>query len=637
MRTCRHSLGVLLLGAATVLAGSPRQAAAQSLEELRRLSLEELGDIEITSVSRRPEPLSRAPAAVYVITNEDIRRSGALDLAEALRLAPNLEVARRDALAYAISARGFNSIEASNKLLVLIDGRSVYSPLHSGVFWDQQQVMLEDVDRIEVISGPGGTLYGANAVNGVINVTTKNARETTGALASVQAGNVDRQGAVRWGGRLGQSGAYRVYGMGFLRGHSVTAEGSNIDDDLRGRQGGFRSDWRAGDAAFTLQGDVYENRADGGAQVFNGVLGGGHIFGGNLLGRWNQQLGNGSALEVQTYINRDERSAPNSLDRIDTFDLQAQHNFKPNDRNEVVWGGGHRIVRDKFISTANPFVLDPPGRTLQLSNLFLQDTFALLDGVSLTLGTKVEYSSFNGFNYMPSARLAWQVAEGHLLWSSISRAVRTTSRIDRELVAPGIFAGGPDFKSEKLIAYEIGYRGRPSAATSLSVSAYYNHYDDIRTTSLSPGGGFPLIFANDLEGETHGVEVWGDWRVTSWWRLSGGVNAIEKNLHLKPGGSDISGRQSAGRDPGYQFFARSYLDFPGDVHLDFGFRAVDNLESPPVPAYVEFDARLAWQVTEGIELSIAGFNLIDDHHPETGTLPLSEIRRGGYLGARWTF
>jgi iron complex outermembrane receptor protein len=630
-------LAAILVGAGTVLFGSARIAPAQSLEDLRRLSLEELGEIEITSVSRRPELLSQAPAAVYVITNEDIRRSGALSLPEALRLAPNLEVARRDGLAYAISARGFNSVEASNKLLVLIDGRSVYSPLQSGVFWDEQQVMLEDVDRIEVISGPGGTLYGANAVNGVINVVTKNSRDTTGGLASLQAGNVDRQGAVRWGGRIGETGTYRVYGMDSHRGYTVTSDGTSLDDDLRGRQGGFRSDWRAGDAGLTVQGDVYDNRADSGGQVFNNLSGNGHIYGGNLLGRWNQRLGIDSALEVQTYISRQARSVDDGFNRVDTFDIQGQHNFSLDEHNKIVWGIGDRVYRDKFINRANIFVLDPPERTQNLANAFVQDTIALRNDLHLTLGTKFEYSTFSGFEYLPSARLAWQISDNHLLWSAISRAVRTTSRIDRELVAPGLFAGGPDFKSEKLIAYEIGYRGRPTTDTTLSISAYYNQYDDLRTTSVSPGTILPLVFANDLEGETHGVEIWGDWRVTSWWRLSAGLNAIEKNLHIKPGGSDISNRQSAGDDPGYQVFARSYLDLPGNAHLDFGFRAVDNLDTPPVPAYVEFDARLGWQVTDAIELSIAAFDLFDDQHPETGTPPLSEIRRGAYLGVRCQF
>jgi iron complex outermembrane receptor protein len=627
--------------AAVAAAPAAVRAAVEtpSVEELRSLSIEELANVEITSVSRRPESLSQAPAAIYVITAEEIRRSGAVSLPEALRLAPNLEVARRNAQTYAISARGFNSLEASNKLLVLIDGRSIYSPLFSGVYWDQQQVMLADVERIEVISGPGGTLYGANAVNGVINVITKSARDTQGGLADLRAGPVDQLGAVRYGGAIGENGAYRAYAMGFGRGHSDLPGGVDARDGFHGKQTGFRTDWSAGKAGFTVQGDLYDHSTDSGGELFNNTPGGGQIFGGNLLGRWTQQLGGGSAFELQSYISRDLRFAPLVTEVDDTFDVQAQHTFGLGERHEIVWGLGHRINRDKFINNANIFVFEPPIRTYHLSNVFLQDTYAVADNLKLTLGTKFEYNTFSGFEYLPSVRLAWQISDAHLLWSAVSRAVRTPSPLDRELVAPGIFAGGPDFRSEKLIAYEVGYRGRPSTDLTFSVSLYYNQYDDIRTTQLSPTGGLPLSFGNGLEGEGYGVEAWGEYRALPWWRLSPGVNVLHKNLGLKPGATDVSNRQSTGNDPAYQLSLRSTMDLPGGLELDLGVRAVDDLPNPAVPGYVAVDARLGWHVTDRIELSLSAFNLLDSRHAETGAAsgPPRELRRTVYVGLRTSF
>jgi len=626
---------------AAAAAAVPAVAAANtpSVEELRSLSIEDLANVEITSVSRRPESLSQAPAAVFVITAEDIRRSGATSLPEVLRLAPNLEVARRNAQTYAISARGFNSIEAANKLLVLIDGRSIYSPLFSGVYWDQQQVMLADIERIEVISGPGGTLYGANAVNGVVNVITKSARDTQGGLADLKGGPVDQAGAVRYGGKFGENGAYRAYAMAFGRGHSDLPDGTSARDGFQGKQTGFRTDWNAGKAGFTVQGDLYDNDTDSGGELFNGTPGGGQLFGGNLLGRWRQQLNGGSTLELQSYISRDHRFASNATEVDDTFDVQAQHTFGFGERNEVVWGLGHRINRDKFINNVNIFVFDPPVKTYNLSNVFLQDTYAIEDNLKLTVGTKFEYNTFSGFEYLPSARLAWQVSDAHLLWSAVSRAVRTPTPIDRNLVAPGLFIGGPDFRSEKLIAYEVGYRGRPSADATFSVSLYYNQYDDVRTTQLSPTGGLPISFGNGLRGDGYGVEAWGEYRALPWWRLSPGVNFLHKNLGLKPGATDISNRQSTGNDPAYQFSLRSAMDLPHGLELDVGVRTVDDLPNPPIASYVAVDARLGWHVTDGIELSLSALDLFDGRHAETAASagPPLDLRRTVYIGLRSSF
>ena len=617
-------VGVL---AATATVDGARAASALSVEDLGRLSIEDLANVEITSVAKRPQALSRAPAAAFVISGEDIRRSGATTLPEALRLAPNLHVTRVDASSYAISARGFNTFQASNKLLVMIDGRSIYTPFHGGVFWDQQQVLLDDVERIEVISGPGGTLWGANAVNGVINVITKKAQQTQGALAVGQVGTVEDRAAMRFGGKLGEAGGWRVYGMTFNQANSVTSAGRNAKDDWDGRQAGFRLDWGEGKNGYTLQGDAFTNAFSAG----------GSTSGGNVLGRWTRVLGEDSALEVQGYYDKVDRSTPGVTDKLETFDIQAQHSFPLGSRHAIVWGGGYRASNDEFTNRLNPFVVDPKGKTVSIGNVFVQDTIALRDNVALTLGTKLEYSSYSGLEYLPSARVAWQVSETDLLWAAISRAVRTPSRVDRDLTAPFILDRATELKSEELVAYELGYRGHFSQRASLSLSLFYNEYDDLRVLTISPTTG-RLVFGNAMQGYTYGVETWGDWRLTDWWRLSGGLTVLKKNLRLEPGAIRVALEQHVGNDPEYQFLLRSSMDLSDSVELDVGLRAVDELPSPGVPHYVAVDARLGWRVTDSLELSITGFNLFDDRHPETGDKATRrEVRRSIYAGARWRY
>jgi iron complex outermembrane receptor protein len=301
-----------------------------------------------------------------------------------------------------------------------------------------------------------------------------------------------------------------------------------------------------------------------------------------------------------------------------------------------VWGLGERVVRDRFTNTLNVFVLEPPSETLTLTNLFAQDTITLRDDLKLTLGSKFEYNSFSGFEYLPSARLGWQASPADFLWASISRAVRTPSRLDRELQAPGILLPAPDFRSEKLIAYEAGYRARPLPQASLSFSVFYNQYDDLRTTSLLPSG--VAILANGLEGETYGFDAWGDYQVTPWWRLSPGFELLRKRFHLKPGANDIAGIQvSTGQDPGHQVFLRSYMNLSDDVDLFVGLRQVGSLGGVPVPSYFEADVRLGWRVAPGVELSLAGLNLVHAHHPEASTPPPLEIPRSVFAGMRWSF
>jgi iron complex outermembrane recepter protein len=611
-----------LVAAAAAPAGALELAA---VEELRRLSLEELVNLEITTVSRRPELLQDAAASVYVITSEEIRRSGANSLPEVLRLAPNLHIARQDARTYAVSARGFGTFLASNKLLVLIDGRSVYSPLHGGVFWDQQQVMLEDVERIEVISGPGGTLWGANAVNGVINVITRSAHGTLGGLVDGHLGNVDSGAAARYGVPRGERGAMRAYGQLFERGATRLPPGGERDR-WRGRQAGFRLDLDGTRDSFTLQGDLFDNAGDLGRSR----------RGGNILGRWRRDLGRTSAVEVQAYYDRVARRDTATKDRLQTFDLQGQHNFAIGERHDIVWGAGLRIWEDTFTSITSPLAMTEPRRTIQLGNVFVQDSIGLRDNLTLTLGTKVEYSSYTGVDYLPNARLAWRASDTALLWGAVSRAVRTPSRLDRDLFSPGFLDPAPGFDSERLIAYELGYRGRPTPASSLSASLFYHDYDDLRALTINPETGL-LRLDNVLEGRTYGIESWADYQLTDWWRLGAGGRLMRSRFRLRPGGLDMSLDQMRGNDPDIQVALRSHMDLPYGLELDLALRAVDRLPDPRVPGYVTADARLGWRPVEGLELSVAGFNLFGGHAETGPPATRREVRRSVHVGARWRF
>jgi iron complex outermembrane receptor protein len=607
------------------------QAAGQTLRELGSLSLDELAQIQVTSVSKRPESLAESPAAVYVITGDDIRRSGATTLPEALRLAPNLEVARVNSQAYTISARGFNSVNASNKVLVLIDGRSVFTPFFNSVFWDQQQVMLADVDRIEVISGPGGTLWGANAVNGVINIITRRSAETQGGLVDASGGDSGWRAATRWGGTL-TSGTYRVYALGFGEGHAFLPDGTSAGDDWHGRQAGFRADFGSADALSTVQGDIYENRTDPLS---------GRRRGGNLLGRWTTRLSDGS-LRVQAYYDQQDRSdsgvtGGSSIETVNTLDVQVERDLVVG-AHEIVWGLGHRSWRDRFTNSTNPFVLEPARQTVQLSNVFAQDTLAVSRDVKLIYGLKLEYSSFSQWAVMPDVRLGWQATPANYLWTAVSRAARPPSRLERDLTAPGIVETSPQFRSEKLTAYEVGWRTQPAPTLNASVSAFYNDYTDLRTTSLSDSGGLPVHFGNGLEGHSYGLEAWASYSAASWWRLNPGLTLLHEDFHLKPGATDISGIQtSLGHDPSHQFFLNSYMDLPHDVELFAGIRQIGALPDISVQSYWQADVRVSWRATRDLELSVAGSDILRMRHAETSQPPPLLIPRTVYAELRWTF
>jgi iron complex outermembrane receptor protein len=638
---CRLALLLLLTSANRAMAQTAEPTSGD-IGALKKLAFEELFNIEITTVSRRPERLVDAASAIQIITSEEIRRSGASSLPEALRLATNLQVAQINSYNWAISARGFNAVTA-DKLLVLIDGRTVYTPLFSGVFWDAQHVMLEDVERIEVISGPGATLWGANAVNGVINIITKSSRDTQGGLVSAGAGSFLKGfGNGRYGGKIGDDLYYRVYGMGFGRGNTFSGSGQDGTDDWQLGQGGFRADLTpASGARVSVQGNFYGG--DLGLPTARDFP----IDGQNLLGRWTNPLKDDGEVSIQLYWDRTHRRNPDIYsEALNTYDLEFQHRFGWGERNKVIWGGGYRLMVDRVLSGPKPNLgFLPAHRTLNLFSGFLQDEIALLrDRLVLTLGSKFEHNSFSGFEAQPSARIAWIPVRSHTLWAAVSRAVRTPSRIDTDLFVPRtppflIRGGGSRFDSETVVAYEAGYRTELAEKVSFSLSTFFNDYDDIRSVEPIPGAPGQFIISNGLRAKTYGVELSLTWQPTNWWRLRSGYMFLKKRM-LFGGSQDINNGRGEGNDPHHQFLIQSMINLPANVELDSVLRYVDNLNQrgPLVPSYVSLDLRLGWRPVPNWEFAVVGQNLLDKRHPEFGApATRQEIPRSIYGKVTWKF
>jgi iron complex outermembrane receptor protein len=641
--------------------------------DLTELSIEELMQVEVTSVSRRAEPISAAAAAVFVITQEDIRRSGATSVPEALRMVPGLEVASIDANKWAISARGFNG-RFANKLLVLIDGRSVYTPLFSGVFWDVQDLLLEDVERIEVIRGPGATLWGANAVNGVINVLTKSARDTVGGLVTAAGGSEERRLlGVRYGGSLGVSSAYRVYAKTFDRGSGERLTGGEGADDWSMSRAGFRLDSKLSRGGLTLQGDLYDGDV-GETLTLHSLpslmpriadtdmrVGGGH-----LLGRWQRVFSKASELVLQLYYDRTEREAALVDEERDTFDLEFQHGFSPTARHNVVWGLGYRRTGDD-IRGSEILSFDPTRRTDELASAFFQDEVTLRpDRLWLILGSKLERNDYSGFELQPNLRTVWIPRQRHTLWAAVSRAVRTPSRAEHDLrlsqvAGPGdLFPGSPPavltlrgntgYDSEELRAWELGYRAGLAPGLFLDLATFYNVYDRLRATrtgqpSLQVAPAPPYLVApvhpsNDLDGKTYGAELAVDWRAARIWRLSAAYSYLRIQLHLRPG-IDLASSSATGESPRHQLYLRSSWDLPRGLELDLMARSVDDLPAAAVEGYTSLDLRLGWRPLQRLELSLVGQNLLDGAHvefvPEIIPTHPTGVERGVYGKLTWRF
>ena len=612
-------------------------------EALKKLSIEQLMNLQVTSVSKRPERLSQTASAIQVITQEDIRRSGASSLAEALRLATNLQVAQVDSRQWAISARGFNSTTA-NKLLVLIDGRTVYTPLFSGVFWDVQEVPLQDIDRIEVISGPGATLWGANAVNGVINVITKDAKDTQGLLLSGGGGTEQHGfGTVRYGAALGSRVRARIYGRGFDRDATMRTNGQDAADDWYLGQGGFRMDWEASSASrATLQGDLYDGRISQpspGADIA--------VSGGNVTAKWSRTISGKSSLAGQLYYDRTHRDIPGLFaEDLDTYDVDLQHGTRLGARHDVVWGLGYRLINDRIVNSSFLAFL-PAHVARQWFTGFVQDEIALVPNrLHVALGTKIEHNDYTGFEIQPSGRVNWRLSPSGTLWAAVSRALRTPSRIDRELFArvsaDSFLAGGPGFHSEEELAYELGYRHQ-QGSLALSVATFYSRYHGLRSLEqvyVNPLAPDTVVIGNGQDGESYGAELTADYRVTDRWRLRAGYTELRVHVWPNPGSTDMSRGATESQAPDRQFFLLSSVDLPAHLGLAAWFRAIDDINNQVVPAYAELNVTLTWRPTSKVECSLVGQNLLHSRHREFGAAASPtrrDIQRGVYGAVAWHF
>jgi len=671
-----------LLGFALAAPALAAGTTSTETEELIGLSLEELLEMQVTSLSRKPQTLSSSPAAIFVVSQADIQKSGARTLPDILRMVPGVQVAQVDASTWAVTARGSNGVFA-NKLLVLQDGRSLYGPMYSGVRWDSQDTDLASIERIEVIRGPGAVMWGSNAVNGVINIITKEAADTQGLKADVAVGNYTNvETTVRWGGTAGESVNYRVYGKYFDRdGFAATG----YDDWDFGRLGG-RLDWRASDA------DTLRMIAE----VYDGTVGENFTLssvappysqnedvttepsGGFLTMSWNRILSDTSDLSVQIYYDKSDRMAVAPEEERDTSSFDFQHHFEAGPRNDIVWGFEVRHSEDDTTGSET-ISLDPPSRTQRLYSGFIQDEIRLYgDAVFLTLGTKVEKNNFSQSDYewSPNARLSWLLTDTSTVWGSVAKAVRTPNRIEQDvrilggvvppLVPPNAdpvpFAiriyGNPDFDSEEVMAYELGFRAQPMEDLTVDVALFYNDYKELRWgqdlgVSCQPAG-LPIsdpacffgpfdfaelgvTFVNQGRQDSKGFELAMSWVPTEWWRLYGAYT------YLKIDGDDFSNLpMSFGEDaPEHQLSLRSNMSVTSAGNLDLWLRYVDALEIQQVPSYVTLDARLAWQVTNGFQVALIGRNLLESSHlefrEEFGSNASVEVQREALAELVWQF
>jgi iron complex outermembrane receptor protein len=604
---------------------SQTKDSSLAFQKLKNLSLEELINIDVTSVSFRPEKLTEVASAIQVITGEVIRRSGTTRLPEALQLTSNLQMAHVNSHDWAITARGFNGLPSAggilaNKLLVMIDGRSIYNPLFGGVYWDVQNTLLEDIDRIEVISGPGGTLWGANAVNGVINVVTKSAKETQGLFVSGAGGSFLQDHAqVRYGFRKDSTFFCRIYGQRFDQKNTLLENGRSSKDAWNMTQGGFRMDYYPSKKnTLTLQGDFYGGKEND--SVAHTIT-----DGQNIMAHFTHRFSEKSNLNIKAYYDRTWRITPNSAlpfsYNLNTYNLDIQHRFSIGNKQSILWGGQYQFQQDKTVNTFNPL-----SRNMPLYSGFLQDEIAIAPNLlKLTIGSKFLYNVFTNFEVQPSARIGWTPNDRHTIWVSVSRAVRIPTRFDADITVTN-----QKFKSEKVMAYELGYRVRPIDKLSLSIATFFNHYNDIRSLNKSTDPKFPIILANSQTAESWGFEFSGNYQVFDNWRLRGGYTYFDRHIWAtSPDVLPVS-VEFESIDPKNQFMIQSILDLPKGFQLDFAGRYVDMLAAgtivPKTSSYFTFDVRLAW-LFKSFEFSLVGQNLLEDQHTEVG---LSKIPRSIY-------
>lgn len=667
-RTCTQ---YFLITCIALFMSMPAMAAARDQADLTQLSIEQLLDVEVTSAGRKAQKLEDTATAIHVITQEDIRRSGMTTIPELLRMVPGLQVAQINGNTAAIGSRGFNQ-RYSNKLLVLLDGRTLYTPTFSGVYWDAQDVVLEDIERIEVIRGPGGTLWGANAVNGVINITTKPAAATKSGMINAGAGNHERQGTVRYGGEIGEAGHFRIYAKSIRQNDFPLATGAQAHDRRNMRSTGFRADWALpGGDTVTAQGGLSDGNA--GQTLSIAQLAPPATLptditiaqrSGNLLMNWKHALTAASEWSLKFYYDYYERQGAGVGERRDSRDLDFQHRLLLAGNHDIVWGLGYRqtsdALNDAFIVSFTPL-----RRRDNTVSAFFQDEIALAkDRLHLIVGSKFERNDYSGFEYQPNLRLRWTIDERQTTWAAVSRAVRIPSRLYSDVRfnvaaspragAPAIVlvrvVGSPAVQSEELLAYEAGYRVMPSERLHLDVAGFYNEYRNLMTMEpmtpfLEAGPPARLVapqqFQSKASAATHGLELSASWQPTEKWQLKAAYSWLEMRIRRDADSADNAIEAKAGDAPRHQmqFHTRHALNAQTD--LDASLYYVDRLPNQNIPAYTRLDARLGWRPDRNLELGLGARNLLDRRHPEFVS-PLvgpgtSEVPRSIYGAATWRF
>ena len=593
----------------------------------KQLTIQELLDIDVTTATRRPESMRTTAAPIQVLTRDDLHRAGIRYLAEALRLADGLYVGRFDGRTWIVNARGL-AINGANKMQVMIDGRSIYSPLFSGIFWDAQDLLIDDIDRIEIIRGPGASLWGANAVHGIINVISRRAADSQGPLVTIGSGNEERAIAdIRYGDRISDAASYRVYAKyGYRDAQSLAAGGSAHDPFRRGQVGG-RADWAlSGSNDLTLQGDAYVGRLG----LLNAPDTG--ISGGNLLARWTRRSGRDTT-QFQTYFDRVQREVPGQFgERRNTFDLDVQHTLAEATRHAIVFGGGYRASADDTDVTPVAF-FEPKQRTTHLFNLFAQDEIALGRGVYGTLGTKLEYNTYSGWEVQPTGRVRWTRGRD-TLWGAVSRAVRMPTRFDTDIRFTGnqpfvLIAGSADFRSESLVSFEAGFRSQPAQRFSYEVGVYRNEYDDLRSQDRQST--FPVLLGNTVQGHIHGIEVGATWEPSAAARVHGSYTWLHRSIAPEPGSTDVSGGE--GNDAPHLAALQVFTDIRTNLRFNAMFRYVAALPRPRLAAYGEADITLQWDVRPWAELALTAQNLLHRSHAEffSGQTSLEQYDRSVFL------
>ena len=669
--SCIHRILLALL-CLSIIFVTPVNSSAQ-VQDYTELSLEDLMDIEITSVSKRSQKISEAAAAVFVITGEEINRSGATSIPEVLRMVPGIHVARIDANKWAVTSRGFNG-RFANKLLVLMDGRSVYTPLFSGVFWDVQDTLMDDIDRIEVIRGPGASLWGANAVNGVINIITKKASETTGGLFTAGTGTEEKAfGSIRYGARLNPESDYRIYAKFFNKDESLNSQKDKAEDKWDSLRAGFRLDWQgSGNDSITLQGDIYNNHSGDTMTIstleppYSNATDEDNISkGGNILARWKQEIPDSSSMTFQIYYDRAEFKTEFLGSKYDTLDVDFSHLISLSDTQDLMWGLGYRFSHENnnnsFYSSMHPDVLND-----NILSAFIQgDTRLMDDSLCITLGSKFERNDYTGFEIQPNIRAIWAPRIDQAVWISISRAVRTPSHSERSgelkryiypperlgtsLPVAVTMMGEDDFESEVLVAYELGYRIRPAQKFSLDVAAFFNDYDKLLSgeprplisSPLLPYMIYPFTADNKMKAITYGVELSADLDMLDWWRLQASYTRIMLDYKMDSNSFDFASESFEEENPHNLFSLRSSMDFPHDLEFDLWLRFVDKLPGQHVESYTTLDLRLGWKPTQDIEFSIVGQNLLERRHAEFKQEVLeveqTEVERSVYGKIKYSF